>query len=218
MITVKNKKINKSSALNFGFKKSGKSYEYAIPVMNNDFLLTVKLTEPNIINTILIEKETKEPYTLHLSNTAGDFVGKIREEYNNILNEIENNCFEYNVFKSPITKEVIKYIKKKYNDYPEHLWEKFPDNAIARRKDNKKWYLVIMTVKKFKLGLEGDENTEIIDFRANPGEIGELTLKENIYRGYHMNKNHWITILLDGSMPIKEIYKYLDKSYELAKK
>jgi predicted DNA-binding protein (MmcQ/YjbR family) len=33
-----------------------------------------------------------------------------------------------------------------------------------------------------------------------------------------MNKKHWFTVVLDGSVPIKEIYKYIDISYELAKK
>lgn len=33
-----------------------------------------------------------------------------------------------------------------------------------------------------------------------------------------MNKQNWITIILDGSMDIEEIFEYIDKSYILAAK
>lgn len=39
-----------------------------------------------------------------------------------------------------------------------------------------------------------------------------------ILPGYHMNKKHWITICLDGSVPIDDICRKIDESYLLAKK
>ena len=33
--------------------------------------------------------------------------------------------------------------------------------------------------------------------------------------GYHMNKDHWNTVLLDGSLPEEEILSWVDESYEL---
>ena len=38
-----------------------------------------------------------------------------------------------------------------YCDELEFLWQKFPDNAVWRRKDNKKWYGALLTVSKEKL-------------------------------------------------------------------
>ena len=218
MKVLKNKKFDEISAIAFGFKKCREKYEYNTEIMNGEFLLRIEILPPNEIKTLLTEKETKEPYTLHLSNITGDFVGQIREEYNKIIFEIKEKCFNNDIFKSNYTKKVIEYIKEKYNDEIEYLWEKFPDNAVARRKDNKKWYIAILTVKKNKIGLKGEENIEVADLRADPDNIKELTNHNNIYEGYHMNKKHWITIVLDGSMPLGEIYKFIDKSYELAKK
>jgi len=36
--------------------------------------------------------------------------------------------------------------------------------------------------------------------------------------GYHMNKNHWNTIILDGTVPDKEIFSWIDHSYDLVMK
>lgn len=33
--------------------------------------------------------------------------------------------------------------------------------------------------------------------------------------GYHMNKKHWNTVLLDGSVPDKEVFAWIDHSFNL---
>ena len=84
------------------------------------------------------------------------------------------------------------------------------------RKDNKKWYLAILSVNGTKLGLK-DEIVEVLDIRAPKEEVPQLLKLKHIYPAYHMNKKNWITILLDPSCPIEEIYTRIDVSYNLAK-
>ena len=179
--------------------------------------MKIEISEPNIVKTQTVETDSGELYTLHLTDSDGTFVGKVREEYNNLLQKIAQNCFENTVFKFKNTYKVIDYIKNKYGDDVEYLWEKFPDNAVARRKDNSKWYLAILTVGKNRLGFDSDESVEVIDLRADKDALPELIKQDNIFPGYHMNKKHWISILLDGSADINEIYRYIDQSYILAK-
>ena len=38
---------------------------------------------------------------------------------------------------------------------------------------------------------------------------------EAVLPGYHMNKAHWNTIVLDGSIPASEIERMIDNSYQL---
>ena len=213
-----NKELNKSKLINFGFINKTEYFEYFTNIMDNDFKLVITVYKPNIVKTKLTEISTGEIYTLHLTDAEGTFVGQIREEYSNILKQVADNCFETKIFKFEYTYKIIDYIRSKYGDEVEYLWEKFPDNAVARRKDNSKWYLAILTVKKDRLGFDSQEKVEIIDLRANSDEIPELIKSNNIYPGYHMNKKHWISIILDGSVNIDEIYTYIDKSYFLANK
>ena len=211
----KDKKPNAQKLLNYGFKKEKNVLKYQVFLSNGDFRLDIEISAEGLVQTKIIELETNEEYTLHLSDAEGTFVGQIRDEYSSVLRKIQERCFDNNIFKMRYSYLVIDYAKEKYGDEIEYLWEKFPDNGIVRRKDNKKWYLAILTVKKCKLGLDGNENIEVIDLRSSDVEADIKS--GNVYPGYHMNKKHWISIILDGSVDIKEIYKKIDKSYILAK-
>lgn len=59
---------------------------------------------------------------------------------------------------------------------------------------------------------------EILDLRMKPEDIETIVDNKKYFPGYHMNKKHWITICLDGTLPVEEIYVHLDESYHLAKK
>ena len=145
-------------------------------------------------------------------------MGRIRSEYETLLLKIAENCFDKTVFKSKYTKAVIRYVRDTYRDEPEYLWKKLPNNAIWRRKDNAKWYAALLTVSKEKLGMTGTECTEIIDLRAEPATLVSLIDGQKYFPGYHMNKKHWFTICLDGSVPLDEIFRRLDTSYQIASK
>lgn len=213
------KRANIKKLFDFGFKKSGKEYKYQTDIMNGEFKLIVSVSIDNGVQTRLVESETGDLYTLHLYKEAkGLFVGQVKEEYNRILEKISKKCFEKDIFQNEDSKKVIEYISSKYGDEMEYLWENFPNNAVCRRKDNAKWYCVILTVKCSKLGLDGDNIEEVLDIRASVEDVPELLTHKNIFTAYHMNKKSWITVILNGSMPIKEIFERIDKSYELAKK
>lgn len=213
------KKADIKKLREYGFKKKKDKYTYSTDIMDGDFTLNIDVINENEIQTELIEKAFGEPYTLHLVDGAeGTFVGEIREQYQKILNEIKEKCFEINVFEWEYSYKVLKYAKEKYDSKAEYLWPKFPRNAVCRRNDNEKWYFAILSVKGSKIGLKTDEIVELIDLRANIEDVQNLIKQPNIYPAYHMNKKHWFTIVLDGSVPIEEIYQYIDISYNLAKK
>lgn len=86
----------------------------------------------------------------------------------------------------------------------------------GRRKDNKKWYGALLTVSRRKLGIDSDEIVEIIDLREEPDVLEKLIDNTRYYSGWHMNKKHWFTVVLDGSVLPDEIFRRLDKSYMLA--
>ena len=55
-----------------------------------------------------------------------------------------------------------------------------------------------------------------INLKCNPEYAVELREKYSaVTPGYHMNKTHWNTITLDGSIPDKEILCWIDNSYEI---
>ena len=74
----------------------------------------------------------------------------------------------------------------------------------------------MLTARREKLGLEGDGIEEIIDLKMEPDEAEHLIDGKGYLPGYHMNKKHWITILLDGSIEIEKILAFVDDSYRLS--
>lgn len=113
---------------------------------------------------------------------------------------------------------VFKYAKEKYGTNPDYPWKKYPDYAVLRHSNTHKWYGLVINIKKNKLGLKGEDSIDIINLKMPPELIGSLRQSKGFLPAYHMNKEHWITILLDDTVATEEIYSLIDMSYELTKK
>lgn len=111
--------------------------------------------------------------------------------------------------------EVIKHIEDKYGVLPERLWSKYPDDAVFRHADNKKWFGLIMTVPADKLGLEGCQPVDILNVKCDTLLIASYREKKGFCPAYHMNKTHWLSIILDGSSDENDIKALLALSWDL---
>lgn len=211
-----NKIIDYEKLKEYGFTLNGDNYVYEKNLSNSHFKVIIEINKHKQISKV-IDLDVDDEYVLvDVPDASGNFVGQIREEYNDIIKDIISKCTEYNVFKESQSKEIIEYIKNKYNDDLEYLWEKFPDDAIWRNKTSNKWYGALMKIPQNKIGMKGDNLIEIIDLRYPKDNITDILKKKGIYPGYHMNKKSWITIILDNSVDTKEIYKLIDQSYEIS--
>ena len=105
--------------------------------------------------------------------------------------------------------DVIKYcleLPEVYEDYP------FSDDSISvtmKHKNNKKWFALLMNVK----GLD------YLNIKTDP-EYSELLRKtyEYIIPAYHMNKEHWNTIILSEKCDKELVEQLIEQSYDLTKK
>ena len=71
-----------------------------------------------------------------------------------------------------------------------------------------------MDLPKSKLGLQGVELLDVVNFKCDPLLIGSLREEPGFFPAYHMNKDSWITVALDGSVPDDKIKMLLDMSYQ----
>lgn len=203
----------------FGFVSEGEDYVYSETVVDGQFNLVVRVAADKTASAKVYDADTGDEYVLHLSpQAAGAFVGRVRAECDGVLQKIADNCFETKIFKTEDADSIIRYIREKYQEEFEFLWEKFPNNAIVRRKDTQKWYAALLTAAKDKIGAGGEGTAEIIDLRMKTEDIERFVDDKKYFGGYHMNKKHWITICLDGSVTTEEICRLVDESRLLAKK
>lgn len=109
---------------------------------------------------------------------------------------------------------LFKYIKKKYGASPEYPWKRYPDYAVFRHDDNSKWFALVMDVDASSLGLPGGASVDVIDLKIDDLFFRDMLIREDgILPAYHMNKMHWITVLLDGTVPDEKVYDLLDMSF-----
>ena len=218
-VLFKDRVINEDRLIDYGFEQNGNEYIYCTTIAKGQMKLTIIINKKSEVNTEIVDSESGEEYVMHLVDDAtGEFVGSIKEEYENILRRIEAFCFDKDIFKSKQARKIIKYISETYNDELEYLWDMFPKYAVWRRKDSRKWYGILLTVPMEKLGMEGTDIIEILDLRIRPDELEEILDERKYFFGYHMNKKNWLTICLNDSVPLDEICRRIDESYELAAK
>lgn len=103
---------------------------------------------------------------------------------------------------------------EQYGTRPEYLWESSPDSAILRNSSGK-WYGAVLDVNMLKLGRKEDRAVFVLNVKCDPMLIGSLLSEDGFFPAYHMNKEKWISILLDDSVDEDKIKFLLDLSYEL---
>lgn len=211
---LKYKKINTKKLSSFGFVKNDGIYVYKTDILDGQFYIELTVSNGEKLFARVVEKEFDEEYTLHLVPEAvGSFVGAVRGEVEKLVEKFERQCCETEIFKCRQTYAVIEYVKNTYGSDIEFLWEKSPDSAVFRRSDNRKWYGIIMTVPFKRLGVDSDEEAEVVNLKASPENIDRIIDSKSVFPAYHMNKKNWFTVVLDGSISDSEIFSFIDDSY-----
>lgn len=111
--------------------------------------------------------------------------------------------------------EIEKYINENYDVLQEYPWEKYPNFTTFKHKNNKKWFALIMDISFEKLNIDKEGIVSVLNVKNIPEMIGSLRKEGGILPAYHMNKEYWISILLDGTVAKQKIVDLIDMSYEL---
>lgn len=111
--------------------------------------------------------------------------------------------------------EFINYVQTAYGVKGDNPWQKDPESTVFRHIGNRKWFALVMTVKRSSLGLDGEELIDIVNFKCDKVMVGSALGNNGFYPAYHMNKENWITAALDGSASEENIKFFLDLSFEL---
>jgi predicted DNA-binding protein (MmcQ/YjbR family) len=110
------------------------------------------------------------------------------------------------------------YITDTYGVNGAHLFARYPNFQVFRHNGNKKWFAVLMDIPKKNLGLTDDGEISVVNLKCDTRLIGSFRMEPGIFPGWHMNKAHWLTVELDGTVEDEKIKFLVDMSYELMKK
>lgn len=112
--------------------------------------------------------------------------------------------------------EILNYAKTLEGSVCDQPFTKDFFTTVLRHKASKKWFGILLNAPKGKVGVKGDGEVEVLNLKCDPVLAkGLFETYRGIMPAYHMNKYHWITVVLDSDVPFSEVKGLIDLSFSL---
>jgi len=112
--------------------------------------------------------------------------------------------------------EFLEYCLNTYGTSPDYPFDDWMGAAVLRHTDNKKWYTIALRVSRCKFGLDSDEVIDVVNLKLPAEMFGSFGATDGVYPAYHMNKRHWISVLLPDA-PDDVVQFLVNVSFEATK-
>ena len=105
-----------------------------------------------------------------------------------------------------------------YNVRADYPFEEDFETGVFRHIDSGKWFGIAMNIPYTKIVRGREGSVDVVNLKCAPEVIESIAgIEPGIYRAYHMNKTHWLTVALDGSCDDETISWLLGISYDLTR-
>ena len=112
--------------------------------------------------------------------------------------------------------DFLTYCRDTYGTTPDYPFDEDFETAVLRHAGNRKWYAIVMRVSARKFGLDREETLDVVNLKLPTEMFGSFGPPDGVYPAYHMNKLHWISVLLPYAS--EETVQFLaDVSFEATK-
>ena len=92
--------------------------------------------------------------------------------------------------------EFLEYCLDTYGTSPDYPFDEDFETAVLRHADTRKWYALVMKVSRRKFGFDNDEAIDVVNLKLPTEMFGSFGAADGVYLAYHINKLHWISVLL----------------------
>ena len=90
----------------------------------------------------------------------------------------------------------LEYCLDTYGTSPDYPFDEDFETAVLRHADNRKWYAIVMRVSRRRFGADNDEVIDVVNLKLPTELFGSFGADDGVYPAYHMNKLHWVSVLL----------------------
>ena len=115
-----------------------------------------------------------------------------------------------------IKQQFLEYCFNTYSTSPDYPFDEDFETTVLRHTDNRKWYDIVMRVSRRKFGLDSDEVIDVVNLKLPTEMFGSFGAADGVYPAYHMNKLHWISVLLPDA-PDDVVQFLVNVSFEATK-
>ena len=111
--------------------------------------------------------------------------------------------------------EFLQHCLDAYGTSPDYPFDDLFETAVLRH-GNRKWYALVMRVSRRKFGQESDQVIDVVNMKLPTEMFGSFGVEDGVYPAYHMNKLHWISVILQDAP--EDVIKFLvSVSFEATK-
>ncbi len=112
--------------------------------------------------------------------------------------------------------EILEYVSETPGTMYDKPFEDDFDTTVLRHKSTKKWFGILFKAPAERVGVKGGGEVEVINLKCDPAlSFGLKESYKGIVPAYHMNKYHWISVVLDSDVPFSVLKELLELSFEL---
>ena len=112
--------------------------------------------------------------------------------------------------------DFLTYCSSTYSTPPDYPFEEDFETTVFRHTNNRKWYAIVMRVSRRKFGFDSDEVIDVVNLKLPTEMFGSFGAADGVYPAYHMNKLHWISVLLPDA-PDNIVQFLVEVSFEATK-
>lgn len=92
--------------------------------------------------------------------------------------------------------EFLQYCHDAFGTLPDYPFDQDFETAVFRHSATRKWYAIAMRVSRRKFGFDSDEVIDVVNLKLPTEMFGSFSPADGVHPAYHMNKLHWISVLL----------------------
>lgn len=112
--------------------------------------------------------------------------------------------------------EFLSYCLNTFGTSPDYPFDDWMESAVLRHKESRKWYAIAMRVSRRKFGMDSDETVDVVNLKLPTEMFGSFGAEVGVYPAYHMNKLHWVSVLLPDA-PEDVVQFLVNVSFEATK-
>lgn len=217
----KRRTLRQETLAPFGFVPENGGWRYSEILMDGDFRAEVFITPDGRVEGRVTDLSAGEEYLpIRAKAHTGPFVGRVREAYGAVLRRIAAACFTETPFACAQANRVARLIAQAYGEGPDYPFGDPPEPAVFRYPPNRKWYALVMHLRRNLVTKEGPPEdsplTDVMNVKVGKNNAANFSGVPGIYPAYHMSHTDWISILLDGTVPDETVMALVDASRAFA--
>lgn len=201
-----------------GFARDAETgvWKTRVALRGGEFYAVVTVADGGEVAGRVYDADTDDEYlAVRVASQSGAFVASVRRAYIDALRELARACFAARMFRSDQADRIAARITAELGAQAEEPWGG-GEGAVFRDDRTRRWFAVILRVARAKLVPGADGETEIMNVKVPPSDVPALCRERGVFRCYHMNKKHWVSLALDGTLADEHIMRLARESAAFA--